>query len=136
MTSDNPNYIVLDRVDDSARNRRESYRMPRPAGAGQATVTIGSDDFECEILDESAGGYQISGTTLPLVAPERLVQLRYGTECHRLRVVWRRKVGDAIRFGLQRDFEQEVARQSNYSLMMGLLVVAVLVVAGGYLFLR
>jgi len=133
MNSDTPEYIVDDQLVQE-RNRRESHRMPPLAGSEWASIKIGSREFECEIIDESAGGYQVSGQMLPATPPTTIVELTRSAECHRLQVVWQKRVdGTTVHMGLQRLLEEELVVPSNSTRMIAMFVAIILGLVSGYL---
>ena len=94
---------IEDRIVDVSKDadRRESYRMPKQ-GATEAKLKIGRKLLEVQVLDESAGGFLVSGLKIPDTSPTDTVELFHISGAHFLRVAWRRNIDGKTRLGLQR----------------------------------
>ncbi len=91
---------VVDVTEDA--ERRDTYRMSKQDYQRDAQLKIGRKLVEVQVLDESAGGFLISGRSLPKTKPMDTVELFNSNGAHCLRVAWQRKVDGRTRLGLQR----------------------------------
>lgn len=91
---------IVDTTDDS--ERRDTFRMPKSEELRNAKLKVGRKMVNVQILDESAGGFLISGQRIPMTKPMDTVELFNVAGAHYLSVAWRRNVDGRTRLGLQR----------------------------------
>jgi hypothetical protein len=120
-------------MDQQLLNRRDTLRMAQPDGCVEAKLKVRNRISPCIIVDESAGGYLISGKKFPMTPPTEPVELHTSAGRHALRVVWRRKVDDEIHIGLQRLPDEFLWRQDS-SWMIWMVLAILVGFGGGYLF--
>jgi hypothetical protein len=107
--------------------------MAQPKECESAKLKISNKLIACEILDESAGGYLISGKRFPKTPANLPIELHTSAGRQALRVVWRRKVDDEVRIGLQRLPDDFLWHQDS-SWIIWMMCAIIVGFGGGYLF--
>ena len=120
--------IVKEKADP---NRRDSLRLPQPEGHGFAQLRVGSRTVVVEVLDESAGGFMVSGDKVPTHKPAVPVELTHRSGKHVLRVVWRREVDGTTRLGLER-LPDHITWRRDSSWIIWVLAAIIIGFGGGY----
>ena len=128
------NSNVADQAEASLDERRTTVRMSTSTGPVEALLRVGQKKVSCTVLDESAGGFLISGRRFPKTAPNVPVLLITTAGTHPLRVVWRRKADGETRMGLQRLPEGSVVLRQDSSWIVWLILALLFGFGGGYYF--
>lgn len=115
-----------------SQDRRQTYRMAKPKSQCNAKIKLGKRKFDVEVLDESAGGYLISGFRLPVTNLMETVELFNYQGAHCLRVAWRRNIDGRTHMGLQR--QGYMPEQSESPWLVWLVAAIVFGIGLGLLF--
>lgn len=122
--------IVSANDNDDDAERRDTFRMPMSHQVHQAKLKVGKTLVQVQVLDESAGGFLISGQRIPKTNPGDGVELFNSNGAHFLRLAWRRNVDGETRLGLQRSWQAPPQEESP--LLIWLVAAVVIGIGVGF----